>query len=50
MPQSRKYAIIFSSDMQHPIYIVADNFEDFLYRLRDIMQKFGEIEFIYRVY
>lgn len=47
---TKKYAIIFSSDDTHPLYIKADNLEEFFYRLKDIMMKYGEIELIYQVY
>lgn len=50
MPGTRKYAVVFANDMIHPLYIVCENWEDFFYKLRDIMQKYGDIELVYRVY
>lgn len=50
MPKPRKYAIVFSSDMMHPLYITADNAEDFFHKFMDIVMKYGEFEFVYRVY
>lgn len=49
MPSHDKWAIVFRGDMQHPLYIQSKTFEEFWYQLRDMVQKYGKFEMIYRV-
>jgi hypothetical protein len=46
----QKYAIVFSNDMQRPLIIIVDSREKLIYQIRDVMEKYGEFELIYRVY
>lgn len=46
----RRFAIVFSNDMQHPLYISVKTRTEFIFKLQDIIEKYGDFELIYRVY